>query len=83
MSANVIMLVDSSVLLTKRISKVSTKFAKLMESLSSSIRPCIFVGFGSNPKPTKNSAALLGWSYDWSDIGPDPPPWSDWLDKVE
>lgn len=71
-----------SALLTRRIVKIASKFTELMDSLSLNIRPCVFVGFGES-KPTKNAAALLGWSYDWSDKGEDPPPWSDWGDKTD
>jgi hypothetical protein len=69
-------------LLRERIAKVRSGFAKLMQSLSVNVKPCSFVGFGS-PMPIKNNTVLLGWSYDWSDKGDDPPPWSDWGDKTE
>jgi len=68
--------------LARRIAEAEQGFNRLMDFLPSDIKPCPFVGFDIS-EPTENTSPLLGWSYDWSDKGDNPPPWSDWSDKEE
>ncbi len=69
--------------LKNRITRVSPQIVEMTNSLPEKTKPCLFVGFGSGRPTKKDSAVLLGWSYDWSDKGDNPPPWSDWGDKTE
>ncbi|MEK7087415.1 MAG: hypothetical protein AAB958_01800 [Patescibacteria group bacterium] len=69
--------------LKDRILKAAPQITEAVNSLPEKTKPCLFVGFGSGRPAKRNSAVLLGWSYDWSDKGDDPPPWSDWGDKTE
>ena len=69
--------------LKERIVKVASLAIETISSLPDKIKPCLFTGFGSGRPTKRNSAVLLGWSYDWSDKGDNPPPWSDWGDKTE
>lgn len=68
--------------LAARIAGAEPGFNKLISSLPQNVKPASFVGFDVSEPPDR-SVPLLGWSYDWSDKGDDPPPWSDWSDKEE
>ena len=67
--------------LSNRITDIGLGFNDLIGSLPTHVKPCPFAGFDVSA-PTEKTETLLGWSYDWSDKGSDPPPWSDWPDKT-
>lgn len=68
-------------LLRRRVKDAASTLRSFLGSLPVTIRPQQYasfrIGFGNKP------SLLAGWSYDWSNTGSNPPPWSDWSDVTK